>query len=240
MAGLALAAGTLVFAHAGFSDAQAQDGAARDQAQEQANTAQDSGPGPLRLNTEGPTHAGVPEKAERMPALAIAGETVFVSQEVVQNIPEERPGHRDQAGEAGASSLYQLVADTTTDYPLTDELQCLAGTIYFEARSESLAGQLAVAQVVINRAQSSRFPSSYCGVVYQRAQFSFVRGGRMPAIKTGTIAWRRAKAIAYIAHHAQWPSEARDSLYFHAVHVRPRWSRSKAPRTQIDSHIFYR
>jgi len=62
------------------------------------------------------------------------------------------------------------------------ELECLAGAIYFEAKSESLEGQLAVGRVVINRAKSGRFPASYCGVVYQRSQFSFIRGGEMPSI----------------------------------------------------------
>src|SRR3546814_1697830 len=63
------------------------------------------------------------------------------------------------------------------------ELRCLAGAVYFESRGESLAGQLAVAHVIINRAESGRFPSSYCGVVHQRSQFSFVRGGKMPSIR---------------------------------------------------------
>src|SRR3546814_13674283 len=76
------------------------------------------------------------------------------------------------------------------------ELRCLAGAVYFESRGESLAGQLAVARVIINRAESGRFPTSYCGVVLQRSQFSFVRGGQMPKIRESSRPWAHAVAIA--------------------------------------------
>ncbi|MEM6266512.1 MAG: cell wall hydrolase, partial [Pseudomonadota bacterium] len=124
--------------------------------------------------------------------------------------------------------------------PLSEQMRCLAGAVYFESRGEPLAGQLAVANVVINRADDRRFPASYCGVVYQRAQFSFVKRGRMPRIRTQSAAWRRAKAIAHIAHDGLWESEAADAVYFHATYVRPKWSRRKTRLTEIDTHIFYR
>lgn len=161
---------------------------------------------------------------------------VFVSEEVVQPLPEEPEAPEP----VQASSLRQLVSATDTSGTLSREMRCLAGTVYFESRGEPLSGQLAVAQVVINRAESSRFPSSYCGVVYQRSQFSFVRNGSMPRIREGSNAWKRAKAIARIAHTGQWESEADDSLYFHATYVSPRWSRSKTRRAAINTHIFYR
>ncbi|MEP2180506.1 MAG: cell wall hydrolase, partial [Marinomonas sp.] len=139
-----------------------------------------------------------------------------------------------------AGSLRELVRKTSTDFSLSEQMRCLAGTVYFEARGEPLAGQLAVAKVVMNRSDDRRFPNSYCGVVYQRSQFSFVRGGRMPRINTGSAAWKRAKAIARIAHESQWDSAADDSLYFHAKYVRPSWSRKKSKRATINTHIFYR
>ena len=164
---------------------------------------------------------------------------VFVSEEVVQELPEE--AETQFSGTVPeASSLRELVAKLPVDDELSDEMRCLAGAVYFESRGEPLAGQLAVAQVVINRSESSRFPASYCGVVYQRAQFSFVRGGSMPRIKTGTKAWQRAKAIATIAHQGLWDSEAQDSLYFHATYVKPGWARKKTRRAAIQTHIFYR
>ena len=160
---------------------------------------------------------------------------VFVSEEVVQTLAEE-----DEAPEFEASSLRELVGQVDSEGQLTEQMRCLAGAVYFESRGEPLAGQLAVAQVVINRSEDRRWPASYCGVVYQRAQFSFVRGGRMPQINTSSAAWDRAVSVARIAHEGLWESEAADAVYFHATYVRPRWSRSKTRLTQIDTHVFYR
>ena len=164
---------------------------------------------------------------------------VFVSEEVVQELPEEATDEIS-GNLPEADSLRELVAVMPAAGELSDEMRCLAGAVYFESRGEPLHGQLAVAQVVINRAESNRFPSSYCGVVYQRAQFSFVRGGSMPRIQTGSDAWQRAKAIARIAHQGLWDSEAEDSLYFHATYVSPRWAANKTRRAAIKTHIFYR
>jgi len=166
-----------------------------------------------------------------------ASSPVFVAQEVVQPLAEPR---EEVSSATRATSLHELVSETETDFTLSEQMHCLAGAVYFEARGEPLSGQLAVAQVVINRADSSRFPSSYCGVVYQRAQFSFVRGGAMPRINTGSKAWKRAKAIARIAHEGMWESEAEDALYFHAKYVSPSWSRKKTALATINQHIFYR
>ena len=174
--------------------------------------------------------ADVPPTDETVP--------VFVSQEVVQPLPEEPAGFQSTVPQVG--SLYELVAVLPPAAKLSREMECLAGAIYFESRGEPLAGQLAVGQVVVNRAESPTFPSDYCGVVFQRAQFSFVRGGRMPWINRDSAAWSRAIAVARIAHEGLWESEARDALYFHANYVRPNWSRSKIARATIDTHIFYR
>lgn len=121
---------------------------------------------------------------------------------------------------------------------LDNELRCLAGAIYFEARGESLDGQLAVGRVVVGRAHSGRFPASYCGVVLQPSQFSFVRGQAMPAIPETSAAWRRAVAIARIADEGSWRSQAEGALYFHATRVSPGWRKQRLAR--IDNHIFYR
>jgi spore germination cell wall hydrolase CwlJ-like protein len=161
----------------------------------------------------------------------------FVSQEVVQPTTQaasERPF------QPNAGSLTELVSAMPASGTLSREMECLAGAIYFESRGEPLAGQLAVGQVIINRSESGVFPSDYCGVVYQRAQFSFIRGGTMPRIDRGSAAWKRASAIARIAHEGLWDSQAGDSLYFHARYVKPSWSRTKIARATIDSHIFYR
>lgn len=164
---------------------------------------------------------------------------VFVSEEVVQPLAEAETSE-DGTSKFEASSLRELVGMVDTDEQLTEQMRCLAGAVYFESRGEPLDGQLAVAQVVINRAEDRRWPASYCGVVYQRSQFSFVRGGRMPNINTSSTAWDRAKAVATIAHEGLWESQAADAVYFHASYVRPAWSRRKVRLAQIDTHVFYR
>ncbi|MEH6700370.1 cell wall hydrolase [Parasphingorhabdus sp.] len=137
-----------------------------------------------------------------------------------------------------ALSLSELVRQQSVDGSLDAEMQCLAGTVYFESKGESLQGQLAVARVVLARVESSRFPDTICGVVYQRSQFSFVRGGKMPRIKTGRQTWRNAVAIAKIAVNDGWESSVEGALFFHARYVSPGW-RLKRLAT-IDNHIFYR
>ena len=136
-----------------------------------------------------------------------------------------------------AESLAELVARTPKPAKLDAELRCLAGAVYFESRGESLPGQLAVAHVVLNRAQSGRFPKSLCGVVHQKSQFSFVRGGRMPAIRNGAQ-WNNAVAIAQIARDGSWKNHAPGALFFHARYVSPGWRKTRI--AQIDNHIFYR
>ena len=136
-----------------------------------------------------------------------------------------------------AASLAELVAATPRPAEIDAELRCLAGAVYFESRGESLPGQLAVAHVVINRAQSGRFPKSLCGVVHQKSQFSFVRGGRMPAIRKGAQ-WDNAVAIAQIARDGTWKNHAPGALFFHARYVSPGWRKTRL--AQIDNHIFYR
>lgn len=167
-----------------------------------------------------------------------AREPTFISQEVAQ--PLAATSKAETATTHQPASLRRLVAQTQVPAQLSEQMQCLAGAVYFESRGEPLAGQLAVAQVIINRAESSRFPASYCGVVYQRAQFSFIKNGSMPRIKTGSKAWQRARAVARIAHEGLWDSEAADALYFHANYVNPRWARAKQARATINTHIFYR
>jgi len=159
----------------------------------------------------------------------------FVAEPVVQPLPE-----MVDPADLPAESLRELVAEITVDEDMSRDLQCLAEAIYFEARGEPLAGQLGVAQVILNRTQSPLFPDDYCSVVSQPAQFSFVRNGRIPAAPANSRAWRRAKAIARIAHQELWESEAQDALFFHATYVRPRWAQTKLARATIDSHVFYR
>ena len=137
-----------------------------------------------------------------------------------------------------AASLRELVSAQPTGNELSRELNCLAGAVYFEAKGETLPGQLAVGRVIVARSKSGRFPNSYCGVVYQRSQFSFVRGNSMPGIDKGSRNWRNAVALAQIAHAGSWRSPVEGALYFHAAYASPGWRLTRIAR--IDNHIFYR
>jgi spore germination cell wall hydrolase CwlJ-like protein len=137
-----------------------------------------------------------------------------------------------------AASLPELVDMIPLPVNLSADIECLAGAVYFEAKSESLAGQLAVGRVIVARTESGRFPSSYCGVVMQHAQFSFVRGGTMPGIDRSSHTWHQAVKIALIAHHGAWKSPAEGALFFHAARVGPVSGKTRVAR--IDNHVFYR
>jgi len=136
--------------------------------------------------------------------------------------------------------LYALVDKFATNAPLDQETNCLATAVYFEARGESLEGQLAVAHVVMNRASSGRYPSDWCGVVKQPAQFSFVRHGEFPYADTNSDAWKKAEAIAELAAANVVPSISPDVLWYHADYVAPSWRHGLQEVQQIGAHIFYR
>ncbi|MDQ3075228.1 MAG: cell wall hydrolase [Pseudomonadota bacterium] len=136
--------------------------------------------------------------------------------------------------------LSALVAAHGDGPALDAEVLCLATAVYFESMGESLEGQLAVAQVVINRSKSGRYPTSLCGVVKQKAQFSFVRSGRFPRIDAGGAAWRKAQAIARIAAASMAQVLSTDVLWYHADYVAPGWGRRLDRVEKIGAHIFYR
>jgi len=134
------------------------------------------------------------------------------------------------------SSLAEAVA-AQDEAASSDSLQCLAGAIYFESKGEPLAGQLAVAEVIINRAKSGRFPADVCSVVTQRGQFSFVRGGHIPTISAGK-AYRTAIAVAKVALASAWNSPAPKALFFNTPNRAPGGRLTKI--AAIGNHIFYR
>ena len=140
----------------------------------------------------------------------------------------------------GGWPLYALVDKYATNAPLDEETNCLATAVYFEARGESLEGQLAVAHVVMNRAASGRYASDWCGVVKQPAQFSFVRHGAFPSVNTDSQAWKKAEAVAQLAAANIVPSVSNDVLWYHADYVAPSWRRSLQEVQQIGAHIFYK
>src|SRR5918995_1427127 len=137
-----------------------------------------------------------------------------------------------------SGDLATLVAQMRGSNPGSRELECLAVGIYFESKSEPLAGQLAVGEVIANRANSNgRFPSSYCGVLFQRSQFSFIRGRSWPAVAKSGRQWQTAVAIAKIVDQDLKDSAVGKALFFHAKHVSPRWRLKRV--ASVGNHVFY-
>lgn len=123
--------------------------------------------------------------------------------------------------------------------------QCLAEAIYHEARSEPQNGQIAVAQVVLNRVKNPTYPSSICGVVYQnkhwrnRCQFSFACDGKRDVIRD-RVSWKTAQRLSdEVLEGTHWLKEIGSSTHYHATYVNPRWSKTMIRRKQIGLHIFY-
>jgi N-acetylmuramoyl-L-alanine amidase len=138
-----------------------------------------------------------------------------------------------------AVDLPTLVAQYRASDAGSRELECLAAGVYFESKSESLAGQLAVGEVIANRAHSGkRFPSSYCGVLFQRGQFSFVSGRSYPSVPRASRQWQNAVAIAQIVDQDLKDSSVPGALFFHAKRVQPRWRLTRVG--SVGNHIFYR
>ncbi|HEY0148015.1 MAG TPA: cell wall hydrolase [Allosphingosinicella sp.] len=136
-------------------------------------------------------------------------------------------------------TLSELVGMHSSPHTDDSEQECLANAVYFESKGEPLAGQLSVAEVILNRKKSGRFASSVCGVVKQRGQFSFVRGGRLPSVPRSSAAWKKAVAIARIAQADLADSPVSRALFFHATRVRPSWRGLKRLAT-VGNHVFYR
>ncbi|MET3520758.1 cell wall hydrolase [Mesorhizobium abyssinicae] len=126
------------------------------------------------------------------------------------------------------------------------EQACLANGIYFEARSESVRGQAAVAQVILNRVRNPAYPKSICGVVYQndnwlnRCQFSFACDGRKKRV-TDPAAYKTAQDVAMAVTAGKiFIPEVGSSTHYYANYVHPGWARTMKRMTKIGLHIFYR
>lgn len=138
-----------------------------------------------------------------------------------------------------SQDLASMVAELRSPEPGSRELECLATGIYFEAKSESLKGQLAVGQVIANRAESGgRFPSTYCGVLFQRGQFSFVHGHSLPHVSHSSKQWQTAVAIAKIVDQDLKEPVVGNALFFHARYVSPGWHLKRV--ASIGNHVFFR
>lgn len=176
--------------------------------------------------------------------------------DLAELIREDASAHADAANAKDAAMAELLVGDAAgviaLDYidamPAVkggEQWRCLTKAIYFEARGESLAGQVAVAEVILNRKDSRAYPDTICGVVRQgeemrnRCQFSFMCDGK-PEDVTEQRAWRRAGKIADVMMKGRPRTVTKAATHFHTTAVRPGWSRRLVRTVKVDDHIFYR
>ena len=127
-------------------------------------------------------------------------------------------------------------------------LACLARNIYFEARGEPVAGQYAVAEVTMNRRASRRFPSTVCGVVYEK-NWDSLRGRYVGAFSWTEFdalpdpqgeQWQRAMVIAEAVYYGRYTPTLQGATHFHASYIKPDWAPQKRRVAKIGRHIFYR
>ena len=135
---------------------------------------------------------------------------------------------------------------------------CLALNTYHEAKNQSLVGQVATAQVVMNRVADDRYPNTVCEVVKQgphrpswenpekeypirhRCQFSWYCDGK-PDVPKNEKAWRKAQDVAFLVLYNKINLDVTEgATHYHATYVRPAWARTKTRTTKIEKHIFYR
>lgn len=163
-------------------------------------------------------------------------------------VSEHKPTVTPELLDAYIASGYQPMAKRVE--VANAERDCLAQAIYHEARGESQAGQLAVANVIVNRARSDKYPSSLCGVIYQgakngryRCQFTFACDGNNDAPRERQ-AWVRSEALAkdvYVeyATGAEIGAVPDSALFYHTTNVRPSWSYTYSRVAEVGAHIFY-
>lgn len=141
-------------------------------------------------------------------------------------------------------SIQKVSLPETLGVPEQD-YKCLAQAVYFEARSEPVQGQQAVAEVVLNRVSDGRFPDSVCGVVFQnenwrhRCQFSFACDGRSDRPRERR-SWLQARQIAAAVLAGFSDGVTGDATHYHATYVSPYWARRLEKTVQVGQHVFYR
>lgn len=175
----------------------------------------------------------------------------FTLPKTSRHAPGKSPGPASAAGQEVLTPFISAIDGTVLasvqmpEEPFSDQYRCLAQAIYFEARSEPVQGQAAVAQVVLNRVASARYPSTICGVVFQnerrrhRCQFSFACDGRSDNPREWD-AWQRARRVAMLVLTRDVKDFSADATHYHATYVKPYWAARLQATARVGSHVFYR
>lgn len=154
------------------------------------------------------------------------------------------PGAAQQDGFQGSTSLKAVTQGASEE-----DLACLAEAMYFEARSENIAGKVAVAEVILNRRDSPLFPDTICEVVHQgynpvsprlhRCQFSYYCDGK-PETVGNKEEYESIRALAWGMLRGGTRPLTAGATYFHATYVKPSWARKMEEVRTVDTHVFYR
>ncbi len=157
-------------------------------------------------------------------------------------------GDHDAAASGVQAATYQAPINVSMHRTAAKHqraLKCLAMNIYWEARSEPVAGQVAVAAVTLNRVEDRRFPDDVCKVVRQggeirrhRCQFSWWCDGKKD-VPLEAEAWRRANTLARLTSAGVIEDPTGGAMWYHADYVEPYWAEAKKQVTKIGKHIFY-
>ena len=136
---------------------------------------------------------------------------------------------------------------------LETALMCMAANIYHEAKNQPMAGQIAVAQVVLNRVNDNRYPDNVCDVVKQgltykngkvvlgKCQFSWYCDGKKDDVDKKSEKWRNSLRYASMVITNRITLDVTEgATHYHATYVRPAWARTKTKTVRINRHIFYR
>jgi len=159
----------------------------------------------------------------------------------------DRPSHGDGTAATKEGGTHDWVKNALpASVKEKKEQACLATAIYFESRGEPVKGQVAVAQVVLNRVKNPTYPDSICKVVYQnkrwrnRCQFSFACDGIRDRVHNMQL-WKQAQTLAAdVIEGRRWLKEVGASTHYHATYVNPRWAHRMNRKSKIGQHIFYR
>jgi len=210
-----------------------------------------------RIATAAADAADAEEENSDGPRISVAAiDTSTAASSALDAIAEAAPageGELEPAIPSTQLAYARATAPITTGFAQGEKIEvaekqlwCLATAIYFEARGESYRGQVAVAQVVLNRVKDHRYPDTICAVVFQNqhrrnaCQFSFACDGK-PETVTDRKAWGQAEEIAQRYTKGEiYLTEVGDATHYHATYVRPAWAPRMNRVTQIGLHVFYK
>lgn len=140
-----------------------------------------------------------------------------------------------------ASSSYDFVENMD----MAAEIRCMSEAIYYEARSETRSGQIAVAEVIQNRVKNKHFPNTVCGVVYEGSerstgcQFTFTCDGSMDIAPKGK-GWERSVDVANLVMSSGYTPLTHWATHYHTQEVNPKWSKTMRMTRTVGNHVFYR